>query len=728
MLRLYNTLTRRVEELSPLEAGRVKIYTCGPTVYRDAHIGNLRSYLMADWIRRALEAQSLEVTHVKNITDVGHMRQEVLEQGGDKVIAAAIAEGKTPAEIAQFYTERFFADELKVNIIPAMHFPKATDHVAEMLEIVERLVEAGHAYEVHGNVYFDVASFDGYGKLSGNIQEAELLEAVRVEAAPLKRDPRDFTLWKQAEPGRELKWPSRWGEGFPGWHIECSAMSVKYLGRRFDLHTGGVDNIFPHHEGEIAQSEGFTGEPVVSVWTHGQHLLADGVKMAKSAGNSFILSDIESQDIDPLAFRYLCLTARYRTRLNFTFTALKAAQRGLHRLRNRVWEWSTASGEDSSNDDAFNDWRDRFVGLVNDDLNMPAALALTWELARSDAPAGLKLRLVRAYDEILGLGLEQPAAAHMVPDDVKARLSERLRLRAAGEYAHADAIRDTLSDADYVVEDTTNGTRVRPKTAWEKRQEGWQSYSSPAEVPSLVEGPDAADLSIGIVACNYVEDVKRCVLSALKWADGRDVEMVVVDNGSVDGAADWLEEAAAGDPRLRVIHTDHMLGEAAAKNIVLKQCRGKLVVLLDTSAEVVGDLFSALDAMLEDKSVGVAGPFGLRTDDLHHFHDGEGEAGDMDAMQAYCFAFRRECLPGVGLMRESFRFYRNLDIDYSFHFKDRGYRIVADPTLPIALHEHRVWSELPEGERDELSRKNYRRFLDKWRERPELLHSNRSAK
>ena len=728
MLSLFNTLTKRVEPLAPLEAGKVKMYTCGPTVYRDAHIGNLRSYLMADWIRRALEAQGLEVVHVKNITDVGHMRQEVLEQGEDKVIAAAIAEGKTPAEIAQFYTDRFFADERKVNIIPAMHFPKATDHVAEMLEIVEGLVKAGHAYEVQGNVYFNVASFEDYGRLSGNIQESELLEAVRVEADPLKRDPRDFTLWKLAEPGRDLKWPSKWGEGFPGWHIECSAMSVKYLGKRFDLHTGGVDNIFPHHEGEIAQSEGFTGKRVVSVWTHGQHLLADGVKMAKSAGNSFILADVEGQDIDPLAFRYLCLTARYRTRLNFTFTALKAAQRALHRLRNRVWGWSMLPENGGDGDAEFAEWRGRFFDLVNDDLNMPSALALTWELARSDLPGRLKLRIARAFDEVLGLDLEQPAEVYSVPTEVGQQSESRQGMRELGEYAPADAIRESLNEAGYVLEDTGNGARIRPKTAWEKRQEGWQTYSSSAEVPSLVDEPDAVDLSVGIVACNYVDDVKRCVLSALKWAQGRNAEIVVVDNGSDDGAADWLEEAQAGDSRIRVLHTDHVLGEGAAKNIVLKQCLGKQVVLLDTSAEVTGDLFGALEEMLKDESIGVAGPFGLRTDDLHHFHDGEGESGDMDAMQAYCFAFRRERLAKVGLMREAFRFYRNLDIDYSFHFKEQGYRIVADASLPIALHEHRVWSELPEGERDELSRKNYRRFLDKWRERPELLASNQGAR
>ncbi len=723
-MRLYNTLTKRVEQVRPIDPGVIKMYTCGPTVYRDAHIGNLRSYLMADWIRRALEAQQFSVTHVKNITDVGHMRQEVLEQGEDKVIAAAIAEGKTPAEIAQFYTDRFLEDERKVNIIPAGHFPKATGHIEEMLEIVERLVERDYAYEVEGNVYFDVAGFADYGKLSGNIQVAELLEAVRVEADPLKRDPRDFTLWKQAEHGRELKWPSIWGEGFPGWHIECSAMSIKYLGERFDVHTGGVDNIFPHHEGEIAQSEGFTGKQVVNTWTHGQHLLADGVKMAKSAGNSFILSDIEGQGIDPIAFRYLCLTARYRTRLNFTFTALKAAQRGLQRLRNRVWEWSMAPPMPGEGGGAIEEWQGRFFERVNEDLDMPGSLALTWELARSELPAQVKLHIIRGYDEVLGLGLDESVEAYSVPDEVEALVEKRSSLRQEGRYQEADGIRDTLVQTGCVVEDTPTGTRVRPKTSWEKRQEEWHSFSSSAEAPSLLDEPDSADVTIGIVACNYVNDVKRCVLSALEWVGGRRAEVVVVDNGSTDGAAHWLEQAASADSRIRVFHTDHVLGEGAAKNIVLKQSKGRHVVMLDTSAEVVGDIFGPLDELLMDRSVGVAGPFGLRTDDLHHFHEGEGESGDMDAMQAYCFAFRREDLAGVGLMRESFRFYRNLDIDFSFHFKDKGFRIVADPSLPIELHEHRVWSELAEGERDELSRKNYRRFLDKWRERGELLISS----
>ena len=714
--------------MRPIEEGRVKMYTCGPTVYRDAHIGNLRSYLMADWIRRVLEVQGLEVTHVKNITDVGHMRQEVLEQGEDKVIAAAIAEGKTPAEIAQFYTERFVNDEQKLEILPAHFLPKATGHIQEMLEIVERLVDKGYAYEVEGNVYFEVSKFPDYGKLSGNIQDADLLEAVRVEADPLKCDPRDFTLWKRAEPGRGLKWPSRWGEGFPGWHIECSAMSIKYLGRRFDIHTGGVDNIFPHHEGEMAQSEGFTDEPVVNTWVHGQHLLADGVKMAKSAGNSFILSDIEHQGIDPLAFRYLCLTARYETRLNFTFSSLKAAQRGWLRLRNRIWEWTMLPAAQSADGEAVEEWQGRFMERVNDNLDLPGALRLAWKVSRSDLSPRLKLQILREFDSVLGLGLDQVTEAYRVPDEVHSLVDRRSRLREERDYEEADRLRASVDQLGYVVQDAPTGTRVRPKTPWELQQEEWPSISSSAEAESMIDEADEYDFTIGIVACNYLNDVKRCVKGVRQWGAGHCVEIVVLDNGSTDGTERWLEDEARGDSDLRVIHTDHVLGEGAAKNIVLKAGRGKTVVLVDTSTEFTGDLLTRVDEMLADPTVGIAGPFGLRTDNLHHFHDGEGEAGDMDAMQAYCLALRRERLRDVGLMRESFRFYRNLDLDYSFHFRGKGYRIVADPSLPVKLHEHRVWSELPEGERDELSLKNYRRFLDRWGDRADLLVSNQGTR
>ena len=733
MLKIYNTLEKSMSEVQPIEDGVVKMYTCGPTVYRDAHIGNLRSYLMADWIRRILTAQGLDVVHIKNITDVGHMRQEMLERGEDKIIAAAIEEGKTPAEIAEFYTQRFRADEDKLSIQPAHEFPKATDHIEEMLEIVQKLVEAGYAYEVDGNVYFEVSRFPDYGKLSGNIHEAELLEAVRVDADPLKRDPRDFTLWKAAEPGRTVKWPSPWGEGFPGWHIECSAMSIKYLGEKFDIHTGGVDNIFPHHEGEIAQSEGFTGRPVVNSWVHGQHLLADGVKMAKSAGNSFIMSDIEAQGLDPMAFRYLCMTARYNTRLNFTFTSLRAAQRGLQRLKNRIWQWmieaeeASVTGGASPDGGAVEEWVQRFFDTVNSNLDMPGALALTWEMARSDLDSATKLALIERYDEVLGLGLLGVGDEYETPPEALEQLLRRAHLRDMAEYSAADQIRAALEEVGYVVEDHERGSRIRPKAEWEKLTEDRDVVSAAAEVPSLVEQGDAHDVTIGIVACNYVDDVKRVVTSALSWSGDRDVELVVLDNGSTDDTGKYLDDLASSDSRVRVIHADHVLGEGAAKNIVLKQSLGRIVILLDTSVEVTGDLIGPIETMLSDDGVGVAGPFGLRTDNLHHFHDGEGESGDMDAMQAYCFAFRREDLAQVGLMRESFRFYRNLDIDYSFHFKEQGKRIVADQSLPVVQHEHRVWNELAEAERDELSLKNYRRFLEKWGERADLLVSSRAG-
>lgn len=727
MLKVYNTLNKKLDEITPIEPGVVKMYTCGPTVYRDAHIGNLRSYLMADWVRRILEVQGLEVRHVKNITDVGHMRQEVLEQGEDKVIAAALAEGKTPAQIAQFYTERFLADEADLNIHRPMELPKATDHIPEMLEIIEDLVEKGNAYAVDGNVYFSVSDFSGYGKLSGNIHEEELLEAVRVEADPNKRDPRDFTLWKAAEEGRTVKWPSIWGEGFPGWHIECSAMSIKYLGRQFDIHTGGVDNIFPHHEGEIGQSEAFVGKPVVNTWLHGQHLLADGVKMSKSSGNSFILSDIQAKGIEPLAFRYLCMTARYKSRLNFTFSSLKAAQRGLQRLKNRVWEWSNLPEGESVDDGAVAEWQGKFLDRLNDNLDVPGALAVVWAMAKSGLSGQSKLATIREFDKVLALDLELVTDQYQVSSDILAKVSEREALKATGDYVESDRMRRELDEDGYVLQDTVSGTRVRPKAAWEKVEEARNSVSSGAEVPSLLNEPDTYDVTIGVVANNYKDDVKRVVESALKWAGDRNAEAVVLDNGSTDGTSEWLDELAASEPRVRVIHADHTLGEGVAKNIVLKQSLGRTVVLVDTSVEITGDIYTPIETYLDQDGVGLVGPFGLRTDDLHHFHDGEGESGDMDAMQAYCFAFKRESLQDVGLMRESFRFYRNLDIDYSFHFKEQGHKIVADQSIPVVLHEHRVWSELAEGERDELSLKNYRRFLEKWSERADLLVSSQTS-
>src|SRR3989344_8141741 len=322
---LTNTLTRKKEKFMPIKKGQVGIYTCGPTVYRDIHIGNFRTYLMADILKRALIYSGFKVKHIKNITDVGHMRtDDASDAAFDPVITEALKQGKTPQEIAETYTKQFFEDEKKLNILPANEYPKATAHIKEMIELTKILLDKGYAYETSGTVYLNVKKFKNYGKLSGNTLNKmdKLLEAVRVATETDKKDSADFALWKKAEKGRTLKWDSPWGEGFPGWHIECSAMSMKYLGPSFDIHTGGEDNIFPHHEDEIAQSEAATGKKFVNFWLHGGFLLVDREKMARRKGNVFTISTIEEKGFNPLAFRYLVLTTHYRSRLNFTWKSL----------------------------------------------------------------------------------------------------------------------------------------------------------------------------------------------------------------------------------------------------------------------------------------------------------------------------------------------------------------------------------------------------------------------
>src|SRR6478672_4859833 len=333
-LRLRNTLGRRIETVEPLEPGRVRMYTCGPTVYRYAHVGNLLSNLLADLIRRTLLYHGLGVLHVKNITDVGHLRDEGIDRGADPMLVQAGLESKTPAEIAAAYEAAFHADEALVNILPAHVFPRATEHIEDMLRLAEALEDAGYAYLTpEGNVYYAVAAFDGYGRLSGNTL-ADLRAGHRSDIEPDKRDPADFALWKSAGDGRILKWPTtRWGEGFPGWHLECSAMAMRYLGPRFDIHTGGIDNVFPHHEDEIAQSTPISGAVPARHWVHGEFLLMEGKKMAKSAGNFQRVTELVDRGLDPLAFRYLVLTSRYARKLEYSDRSLDAAAAALGSLR-----------------------------------------------------------------------------------------------------------------------------------------------------------------------------------------------------------------------------------------------------------------------------------------------------------------------------------------------------------------------------------------------------------
>ncbi len=335
---LYNTLTRSKELLKPLDPPLVRIYACGPTVYRDIHVGNFRTFMMTDWLRRMLEYNGYDVYLVQNITDVGHLQNDDVESGEDKLEHEARTTGRTAYEIAAYYTRQYLRDRDELNILPAQRNPRATEHIPEMQAMTERLIEKGLAYVANGNVYYDVSRFPYYGQLSGNTVE-HLREGghgrLQMEIAEDKDAPEDFALWKRGDPSRQMNWSSPWGIGFPGWHIECSAMSTKYLGEQFDIHTGGIDLRFPHHEDEIAQSQGVSGKQPVQIWMHGEHLDFGHGKMSRSKGNVILLSTLKEQGFDPMALRYLLLTAHYRSKINLTDESITAAQNGLNNLRCR---------------------------------------------------------------------------------------------------------------------------------------------------------------------------------------------------------------------------------------------------------------------------------------------------------------------------------------------------------------------------------------------------------
>jgi cysteinyl-tRNA synthetase len=386
---------------------------------------------------------------------VGHMR----ETGEDPILLAAEVEGKTPREIAEFYTDAWLEDERLLNITPADVMPKATDHIAEMIELTAALLARGLAYEVEGNVYFDVSAFPTYGQLSGQKIE-EMRAGHRVDIEADKHDPEDFALWKRAEPGRLMKWPSPWGDGFPGWHIECSAMSMKYLGERFDIHTGGIDLKFPHHEDEIAQSEGTTGHQVVSVWMHGEFLTLDDAKMARSVGNVIRVTDLPSKGFQPLDFRYLALTAHYRSKLDFTYDAMQAAAAGLRRLRRAVSEG--ADGDGSATDLATQPmpaYRARFVEAISEDLAMPTAIAVAHAVAAApDLTPAQRRALLLDFDRVLGLDLDAPPEPSSdLPSEATELLERRAAARSAGDYATSDALRAELAALGVEVRDTPDG-------------------------------------------------------------------------------------------------------------------------------------------------------------------------------------------------------------------------------------------------------------------------------
>src|SRR5260221_12621740 len=721
------------------------MYSCGPDVYRYIHIGNLRTFTMADWLRRAFEYRGFEVLHVKNIPDVGHMRQEMVDRGEDKILAQARKEGKTSLQIAQFYTEAFHEDESKLNIEPAQIFPRATQHIPEMIAIVQGLQAKGIAYEINGNVYFDIKRFSEYGKLSGN-QLENMLAGVREGVVEDRHNAEDFPLWKAAEPGREMAWDSPWGRGFPGWHIECSAMSMKYLGEHFDMHTVGADNIFPHHEDEIAQSEAYTGQKFADYWVHAQHLLADGQKMAKSTGNAYTCSEIEAPGLYPLALRYFYTTALYRSRLNFTFRALQAAQTTLERLRGLAYQlFLSADRGPGVADEPIepNYWQERFLAEVENDLNMPRAMSVAWAMLRAqDCDATTRVRLLLDFDRILGFDLKGYLQSDLpqrkvnpqiylatVPAEVAELVQVRESLRSRGAYMQADEIRHELGSAGYIVEDTAQGALVLPR----RLEDEFPVLSSSSDAPDKTQAPDLFEFSVNLLAHNSRDGLERCIQSIIRLSYGRSLELVIVDNGSTEETLGYLQQLARGGDLsgakgqligLQVLFADHNMGFAAGRNATMRASRGRDIVLMDTSIEARGDLWEPLAMTLADRNMGVVGPYGLVTDDLREFYESGGP--DVDAIEGYLMAFRRELLQEVGWIDERFRFYRLMDIHYSFFFKTSGYRVLTTPRVAyyVERHPHREWFSLSEEDRATKSKKNYDIFRDRWHHGESLLVAN----
>ena len=473
-LSFYNTLTRRKEEFSSIEPGKVRMYTCGPTVYNYAHIGNLRSYIFADVARRALEYFGYEVPQVMNVTDVGHLTGDV-DAGEDKMEVEARKEGRDIWEIARHFERVFFEDIEKLNIEPPAVRCRATEHVPEMIALVEKLFGRGHAYETAQAVYFDVTTFPKYTDLSRQSLEDKLTAARDdVQEDPEKRSPADFALWFKAVGRFEnhvMRWESPWGVGFPGWHIECSAMSMKYLGETLDIHTGGEDHIWVHHPNEIAQSEGATGQKFVRYWMHGAFLVVgklskdeagdDERRMGKSEGNFLRLQTLVDNGYDPLAYRFMCFSAHYRAKLKFTWEAMEAAAAGYRNLQDFVARATQIGGEEQP---WVADHKDKFREAIADDLNMPQAMAAVNELIREADRRGEYgvLDALYDFDKVLGLRLKESAErATSVDIGVETLIKEREEARAARNWARADEIRKLLSEQGITLEDTPSGTLWR---------------------------------------------------------------------------------------------------------------------------------------------------------------------------------------------------------------------------------------------------------------------------
>ena len=465
-LRLYNTAGRQLQEFVPLQSGRVGLYCCGPTVYNYPHIGNLRTYVFEDVLRRVLERNGYDVTHVMNVTDVGHLTDDA-DEGEDKMLVGARERGMTVWEIANFFTRAFFTDAQKLGIVRPTVVCRATEHIPDMIELVSRLEQRGLTYQADGNVYFSIDAFPRYGELA-LLDRAELKAGARIEVDAAKRNPRDFVLWftQGKFEHQSMQWDSPWGRGYPGWHLECSAMSMRYLGEQFDIHCGGVDHVNVHHTNEIAQSEGATGRPWVNYWLHGEFLIVPSGRMGKSEGNMITLATLEEQGYHPLDYRYFLFSAHYRTQLTFSPEALDAARSARSSLVEQIAGLFDESPDGSATelgepalqalarvDDAF-----------NDDLNAPKALGILRAfLKETDVPAADRLAVALEADSVFGLDLAHARSdrTELAPE-LAEMIAERERARSARDFARADELREQLRESGVLVEDTPAGTKWKP--------------------------------------------------------------------------------------------------------------------------------------------------------------------------------------------------------------------------------------------------------------------------
>ncbi len=471
-MKLYNTLSRKLEEFKPVNLPAVGMYSCGPTVYDYAHIGNLRAYIFADTLKRALLFDGYKVKHIMNITDVGHLTGD-RDMGQDKIEQAAKAKRKSAWEIASYYTDAFLNDINELNILLPDRMPKATDHIKEMIALISELEKKGFTYKTADGIYFDTSKLRDYGKLA-MLDIEGLKEGARVEANPEKKNPTDFALWKLSTPSssppyqggeknrgrqREMEWRSPWGLGFPGWHIECSAMSVKYLGQPFDIHTGGIDHIPVHHTNEIAQSEASAGKPLANYWLHSEFLLIGETRIGKSEGNIITLQDLKHKGLSPLAYRYFTLQAHYRSKLNFTWEALGAAQNALDNLYSTILEYGPEAKIGCA------EFERKFEEAINDDLDTPKALAVLWELIGSDYPPEAKLESLFKFDKILGLSLRPiwEELRRPLPEEIKKLVEKRESLRRAQKWAEADNLRQQIERLGFEIKDTDHGPLVKRK-------------------------------------------------------------------------------------------------------------------------------------------------------------------------------------------------------------------------------------------------------------------------